>query len=71
MIRVGLTVAAAGLIFLGLWLIAAGFVDPAPPAPSAPPQAIAAPRQTSNPIVLGTALLAGGVVFFILILRRK
>jgi len=71
MMRAILAIAAAGMIFLGLWLIAASFVDPAPPAPSAPPHVIASPRQASSPIVLGTALLAGGVVFFILILRRK
>ena len=71
MMRAGLIIAAVGMVFLGLWLISAGFVDPAPPATSAPQQVIAAPPQASSPIVPGIALLAGGVVSFILILRRK
>ena len=70
MIRVILSIAAVGVIFLGLWLIASGFTESAP-APTAPAQVIAAPRETASPVILGTALLAGGVVCFILILRRK
>ena len=67
MMRATLSIAAVAVIFLGLWLIASGFTESAP----APAQVIAAPPQTASPVILGTALLAGGVVFFILILRRR
>ncbi len=70
MIRVALSIAAVAVICLGLWLIASGFMESAP-APTAPAQVIAAPPQTASPVILGTALLAGGVVCFILILRRR
>ncbi len=70
MMRVALSIAAVGMIFLGLWLIASAFTESAP-ASAAPAQVIDAPRQTANPVMLGTALLTGGVIFFILILRRR
>ena len=70
MMRASLSIAAVAVIFLGLWLIASGFTESAP-APASPAQVIAAPPQTTHPVMLGTALLAGGVVFFILILRRR
>ena len=70
MMRVCLSIAAVGVIFLGLWLIASGFTESAP-APTAAGPVIAAPHQIASPIILGTALLAGGVVLFILILRRR
>lgn len=70
MMRIVLSLAALGLIFLGLWLIASGFIV-ATPSPDAPAQVVAGQRQTANPVMLGTALLAGSVVLFIVILRRK
>ena len=70
MTRAVLSIVAVGVIFLGLWLIASGFTDPTP-TPAAPAQVITAPPQTASPFVLGTALLAGGVIFFVLILRRR
>ena len=60
-----ISIAAVAVIFLGLWLIASGFTESAP-APTAPAQVIAVPPQTASLVILGTALLAGGVVFFIL-----
>ena len=68
--RAILSIAALVVIALGLWLIASSFTDSAP-APAAPAQVLAAPRQNASPVILGTALLAGGVVLFIVILRRK
>ena len=69
--RIVLSIVAVGLVFLGLWLIASSSPEPKPELAS-PSQVIAAPRQTNaSPVVLGTALLAGGVIFFVLILRRK
>jgi len=70
MMRVVLSIVALGFITLGLWLIASGFMD-ATPATAVPAQVIAAPPQNASPVVLGTALLAGGVVFLILIFRRR
>lgn len=66
-----LSIVAVGLIFLGLWLIA--FSSPAArPESASPSQVIGAPRKTdASPVILGTALLAGGVVFFVLIFRRR
>lgn len=70
MIRIVLTIVAVSVVFLGLWMIATGFVDPAPGAtPGA--QTLSAPRQTASPVILGTALLAGGVGFLVLVLRRR
>ncbi len=69
--RIVLSIVAVGLVFLGLWLIASSSPEPKPELAS-PTQVIGAPRQmNASPVVLGTALLAGGVVFFVLILRRK
>ncbi len=68
--RIALSIAAGAAIFLGLWLIASGFTESAPEtAPSS--LVVSAPPQTATPIVLGTALLAGGVIFLVLILRRR
>lgn len=69
--RIVLSIIAVGLVFLGLWLIASSSPEPKPEL-AAPSQVIGAPRQTNaSPVVLGTALLVGGVIFFVLILRRK
>ena len=68
--RITLTVAAAGLVALGLWLIAAGFLDAGPPASSGP-QIATKPRDTAGPIALGMALLAGGGLGFVMLLRRR
>ena len=68
--RIALSIVAVAVIALGLWLIASSFTESAP-GPTAAPQVIATPPQTASPVILGTALLAGGVVCFILILRRK
>ena len=68
--RAILSIVAVAVIALGLWLIASSFTESAP-APTTPAQVIAAPSQTASPVILGTALLAGGVVCFVLILRRK
>ena len=68
--RASLSIAALTVIALGLWLIASSFTESAP-SPTAPAQVIAAPPQTASPVILGTALLAGGVVCFVLILRRR
>ena len=68
--RVVLSIAAVGVIVLGLWLIASSFTESAP-ASVAPAQVITGPPQNASPVVLGTALLAGGVVFLVLIFRKR
>ena len=68
--RVILSIAALTVIALGLWLIASSFTE-SEPSPSVVAQSVAAPGQKASPVILGTALLAGGVVFFILIRRGK
>lgn len=70
MMRVVLSIAAVGFTVLGLWLIASSFTESVP-ASAAPGQVIAARPQTASPVMLGTALLAGGVISFVLILRRR
>lgn len=68
--RIFLTCFAAGLIALGLWMIASGAQDTSPqPAPPAG-TVMTAPPRSASPVILGTALLAGGVVFLVVILRR-
>ena len=72
MMRIALCIVALGLITLGLWLIASSFTVDAPAsAPAAPAQVISSPPQNASPVVLGSALLAGGVVFLVLIFRRR
>jgi hypothetical protein len=71
MIRVALCVAAIGLIFLGLWLIGSSFITTTPTSPGPSPVVAVAPKNSANPVALGTALLAGGVVFLVMVLRRK
>ena len=68
--RITLAVAAAALVAFGLWLIAAGFLDAGPPASSGP-QIATRPRATAGPIALGMALLAGGGLGFVMLLRRQ
>jgi hypothetical protein len=66
-----LCVIAIGLIFLGLWLIGSSFITTTPTSPAPSQVVAAAPQNTANPVGLGMALLAGGVVFLVMVLRRK
>ena len=68
--RITLIVMAAGLVALGLWLIATGFMSDGRAATTSGPQIAASTQSTAGPVVVGTALLAGGVIFFVLLLRR-
>ena len=69
--RIALTTIAAALIALGLWLIAAGFTASDAPVPGSSSQFVAKPQTTAGPIALGLALLVGGGVFFVMLLRRR
>ena len=69
--RMALALIAAGLVALGLWLIAAGFMPPEPGMVNKDAQIAAAPAPTVGPVALGVALLAGGGLFFVLLLRRR
>lgn len=68
--RITLSVVAAGLVILGLWLIASGFISEGSPGKTNGPEMRATSQTTAGPVVLGTALLAGGTLFFVLLLRR-
>ncbi len=68
--RIALCIVALAIIALGCSLIAASFIDPAP-ASAAPETLIAAPQHAVSPAILGVAMLAGGVIFLVLIFRRR
>ncbi len=69
--RITLALVASGLVALGLWLIAAGFMPAEPGVVTSNAQMAAAPRATAGPVAIGVALLAGGGLFFVLLLRRR
>ena len=69
--RITLVIVATVMVALGLWLISSGFLLPAAQPSTSGPRITAAPRATAGPIALGTALLAGGGLFFILLLRKR
>ena len=69
--RLTLLIVAAVLVVLGLWLISAGFLFPNSESPGSGSQITATPRATAGPVALGMALLAGGGLFFILLLRKR
>lgn len=69
--RIVLGLVSIGIIFLGMWLIATSGANPTPETiPST--QVVTAPAQTkANPVMLGTALLIGGVLFLLMVFRRR
>ena len=69
--RTALALIAAGLVALGLWLIATGFMPAEAGMVNKDAQIAAAPAPTAGPVALGVALLAGGGLFFVLLLRRR
>jgi hypothetical protein len=69
--RIALAVVAASLVALGLWMMSVGFMPAGAEAPSAASQISARPQSAGGPIILGTALLGGGALLFILLLRRR
>ena len=69
--RITLALIASGMVALGLWLIAAGFMPANPGVVTSNAQMAAAPAPTAGPVAIGVALLAGGGLFFLLLLRRR
>jgi hypothetical protein len=69
--RFTLAIVAAVLVALGLWLISSGFLFPESRQSTSGPQVTATTRATAGPVALGMALLAGGGLFFILLLRKR
>jgi uncharacterized membrane-anchored protein len=69
--RLTLAVVASLLVILGMWLIASGFIPTDAPSATAGAQLTARPHPTLGPVAMGSALLAGGGLFFILLLRRR
>jgi hypothetical protein len=69
--RIALMFVATGLVALGLWLMASGFVVTGPAEGATDVQIAAPSHPTAGPIALGLALLAGGGLLFIMLLRRR
>ena len=69
--RITLVIVATVMVALGLWLISSGFLFPESLPSTSGPRVTAIPRTTAGPVALGTALLAGGGLFFILLLRKR
>lgn len=69
--RIFVGMMAVGFVAVGLWLISIGFMPTASPDAIGGPQIATAPQTTAGPIALGTALLIGGALLFIMLLRRR
>lgn len=69
--RIALTIVATGLVVLGFWLMASGSMGVGSDVVTGGPQIAAAPRTTVGPIAVGLAMLVGGGLFFIMLLRRR
>ncbi|MBA3273375.1 MAG: hypothetical protein H0T11_05820 [Chthoniobacterales bacterium] len=69
--RLTLAIVAAALVALGLWLLSSGLMPKNSGRSTPGLQMSAAPQRSAGPVVLGTALLAGGGLFFIMLLRRR
>ncbi len=71
--RLLLALVATLMVALGLWMITATFLDHAPKegdSPASGTQIRAVQQPNAGPLVIGTAIMAGGVVFFIMLMRR-
>ncbi len=69
--RLVLALMAAALLALGAWLISVGFLPSGPPEIRTGSQIATAPQATAGPVALGVALLAGGGLLFVMLLRRR
>ncbi|MEO7165845.1 MAG: hypothetical protein ABI016_02285 [Chthoniobacterales bacterium] len=69
--RLVLALVATVFILLGLWLMATGFMPAAASVAPAGAQLTAPATSNAGSIMLGLALLIGGVLFFFLVLRRN
>lgn len=69
--RITVSILAAGLVILGLWLIASGFMSEGSVGKANGFEIRSASQTTAGPVVVGMALLAGGTLFFVLLLRRR
>lgn len=66
-----LVVVSMVLVACGIWLIAAGF-GATDSRPAEPETTLAGtPTQKGNPVLVGTLLVAGGVVFLVMISRKQ
>jgi hypothetical protein len=59
------------LVACGLWLIAAGFGATDSRSPEPGPTLAETPAQKGNPILVGTLLVSGGVVFLVMVSRKR
>ncbi len=70
--RIGLGIFSAMLVALGLWMMASAYHQEAPsPEVQAMKHRVTAKHQPqAGPVAVGFALVAGGVLFFVLLSRR-
>ena len=70
--RKGLVFASMFIIALGIWMIGSGFNSTTvPSATDFANNLTATPVQTGSPVLIGTLLMAAGVVFMVIVSRRK
>ena len=69
--RIALTLVATIFVALGLWLIASGFMLVGAGEVASGSQVTAPPQPTAGPVAVGLALLVGGALFFVMLLRRR
>ena len=67
----GLFFASIVIIAVGIWMIASGFRSTGPHAADAGPGISVIPVQSGNPVLLGMLLMAAGVLFVVVVSRRR
>lgn len=59
------------MVACGIWMIAAGFGATDPSTPPSDTTVAETPTQKGNPVLVGTLLIAGGVVFLVMVSRKR
>ena len=59
------------LVACGIWLIAAGFGATDSRSPEPEMTLAETPTQKGNPVLVGTLLVSGGVVFLVMVSRKR
>ena len=69
----GLVFASMFIIALGIWMIGSGFNSTGPSAGdlALAENLSATPVTTGSPVLIGTLLMAAGVLFMVIVSRRK
>ena len=69
--RIALASLAALLLALGVWLISIGFIPAGDSIATGGPELAAKSQSAAGPVALGLALLVGGGLLVVLLLRRR